>query len=57
MFQLRGWALGVCVTLFIPIKDRDGREGKGRNTQTMGNLDRKTFKYLKCQICFSVSLI
>lgn len=32
-------------------------EGKGTCTKIVSNLNWKTFKYLKCQICFSISLI
>lgn len=32
-------------------------EGKGTRTKTVGNLDWKIFKYLKCQIHFSISLV
>lgn len=31
--------------------------GKGTCTKIVSNLNWKTFKYLKCQICFSISLI
>lgn len=44
---------GVCAALFIPIRDRE----KGEGNKHPNNLDWKTFKYLKYQICFSVSLI
>lgn len=53
--SFRRWGLGVRAALFVAIRDGDG--GKGTGTKTVGNPDWKILKYLKSQICFSVSLI
>lgn len=53
--NLREWALGVWAGLFIPVKDGDG--GEGNVHQNVGSCNWKIFKYLKGQVCFSISLI